>query len=345
MTLDGVLNAASKRRSLNARKKAALDRQRGHLRQQDDKDDDSLDVVQSPSKPKATGTERQQPDARAIFNRTAVTAAPTRPQQQLLMLSGKRRSKNPVTETHVEYAAQKFGHAGLKRDNAGSRPAGQKPGRDEVIQQAQVNDNLLRRHHHQVTAIAKQKEAKYGGTKQLPPKEPLAAVQLHSTSDSRSDADSESDDDYVDLHSAASSDEHERDLESADEEDGDRTMVGGTSGSPSPQSCDRRSPPSAAGACSDDDAGDDAATPKLRKPRSRALRRVDFESDDEEIIDSRGLTNESVGCEPTVPSQPQPSASINLAGFGSAGGGFSQLFGETQQQETSLPVSALRGRR
>lgn len=336
ITLDGVITAAAKRKSLNARKQAALEKQRQVSRQANENDEDSLDVVLPPTRPKTVGADRQVPDALAIFNRTTSVAAPSKRQQHFAKLSGKQRTRKPLTETHAEYAAQEFGHADLKRRNAGSRPAGQKQGRDEPVQQTQVNDNLLRRHQRQANELAKQKAAKYGGARRLPPKEPLAAVQLHSASGSPADFDSDSDDEYVDQQSVASSGDPDGDLDSADEA-GDTTVVGdGGGGSPNPLSQEGLPVPVPDAMSNvEEDEGDDAATPKLRKPRSRALRRVEFKSEDE--ADDIGRAPESAHIETSFTGG--ASASPDLAGFGSAGGGFSQLFGETQQQQSSLQVS------
>lgn len=326
LTLDGVLTAAAKRKSLDARKKAALEKLRESSRRAAVKEEDSLDVVLPPPQPSVTAVERQAPDALAIFNRTAAVAAPSKRQQHFSKMAGKHRPRKPLTETHAEYAAQKFGHADLKRSNAGSRPAGQKAGRDEPVQQTQVNDNLLRHHQKQASEISKLKEAKYGGARQLPPKESLAAARLLPASDTQSVDDNDSDDDYVDQHSVVSTGIRDDDLDSADE-DGNTTIVGEIASHLNSQDAEKEGE-------LDDDDGDDVATPRLRKRKSRAPRRFEFQSDDEE--DGKSHAQGTAGSE--LPTINPPQASLDLAGFESAVGGFSQLFGETQPQNTSLQV-------
>lgn len=332
LTLDGVLAATSKRKSLNARKKAALEQQRESSRRAI-AEDDPLDVVLSTPEPNASGKERQAPNALAIFNRTSAVSAPSRRQQHFSKMSGKHKPKKSLTETHAEYAAQEFGHANLKRRNAGSRPAGQKQGRDEPVQQTQVNDNLLRHHQEQANKLSKEKEARYGAARQLPPKEPLAAVHLLPALDSQPADGSDSDDDYVDQQqSVASSSEHEDDGDSADQH-GDTTIIGETIDvlSPLVVEGDRHT--------EDDEGDDELATLRLRKSRTRAPRRVAFESEDEEDGVDHAQTQKPVGDKP--PSTKEPSGSLDLAGFGSVDGGFSQLFGETQPPQSRFQVSAV----
>lgn len=342
LTLDGVLSTISKRSNLNARKMAAVERQKQKdaMEKANDKDEDSLDVVVSPSKPRRDAKEQRAPDARAVLNRTTSVPAPSRRQQQLLQWSGKHKAKKDLTETHAEFAAHKFGHADLKRANGGSRPAGQKQGRDDVVQQTQVNTNLLRRHQYQVTVIAKQKEAKYGGGRHLPPKEPLTVAPSRTTSDSHMNSDSDSDDDYVqDQRSAASSDECDADLHS-DDVDCDTTLVRPEGGLSSPLSRQSETAPPMPGVIDSLDEEDDMPTPRLRRPKSRAHRRVEVDSGDENGSTEVAQSRHGGSLEPAVATQ--PSASIDFAGFGSAGGGFSQLFGETQPQHSSLNVRASR---
>lgn len=330
ITLDGILTKASKRRDLNARKQAALAKQRQQRAALGEEDDDSLDIVVSPSKPQNALAGRHAPDARAIFDRTARVPAPTRQKQQLLQWSGKHKPKRAVTETHAEFAAQQFGHADLRRANGGSRPAGQKQGRDEVVEQAQVNDNLLRRHQHQVTEIAKQKEAKYGGSRQLPPKESLAAVQLQSDAGSQASVDSDSDEDYVDRQSVASSDNKEDDgLHTETHED--TTVDRRVSLDHEPEDIVQEVISHANDLVNLDD-DDDVITPKFKRPKARGVRRVEFESDDEGVGPDPEPETHAEAAIASQPSAPAPT-SPELAGFGSTGGGFSQLFGETQQEQ------------
>lgn len=331
MTLDSILSTASKRGALDEKKKKALEKQSSaSLRATQDEEADSLDIVADPTRqPSVSSYAHPLPNARAVLNRTTAIPAPSRQKQQLLRWSGKPpKSKNIVSETHVDFAAHKFGHAELKRVNGGSRPAGQKKGRDEVVQQAQVDYNLLRRHQDQVSAIAKRKEAQYGGAKRLPPKQRLATKDCRTSSPNEDSSDSESDDDYIEHAAADHSSGCDSEVAAEEEEEGDTTItatLAQPSGPPMTANAAVRSPSKQRNGFNDED--DDGA-PMLRHPK-RPARRVNVDSDEES---SPGLNQSKPDLAAALDADcvDHCSPDLDLAGFDS-GEGFSQLFGQTQQ--------------
>ena len=314
-----------------------------------DLDDDDLSIIPAKGKLTFTPSHRKVPDARGadargVLSRSSAVPAPTRTRQNVMKWSGKR-AKQDVTETHIDFAGRQFGHAELKRNNAGARPAGQKKGRDEIISQAQVDQQMLARHKKQVRMLAKTKEERFGPGRNLPEKHALDITELVRSSNEETDLVAESDADDSDFAPTGEEDEG-AEVAEAEAEGSDDERVSAVQGTHPDElddvnddnDADKENQPAPPAAVDDEDDEDDNPFRVSARPSARNRRRV--ASDDEgetepvrdmslrEAIKKPAAAAKDVGLD--LAEGFDESDGLDLAGFGSTGGGFSQLFGATQ---------------
>lgn len=345
---------AEKRRLLQERKMAAI-RIFTPVGPKMDSDDELSIIpdraVKSVDKPGSTVlplVPRRGQDPKAYLSRTSAQPGPSRDRQKLLQLNGKpHHPKEDLTETMAEFAGKTFKHANLRVANGGSKPAGQKTGRDKVITQAQLDEYVKASHQAQAAAIRRKKEEEWGRVKALPQKQKLEVEALAEAAAKaelagpkwESDEDEESQDDEF-VPSGEEEEDEEGDEKigySGDEDEGygepDEDEV----------AAEKENLPMRASSRTIDTGDDDEPSP-IRQRKPRASRRVAFDSDEE--------TTPKAARQPLaeVPAQNSGTASKNLlgtfvdiAGFGSdsdaASQGFSQLFEATQADGSEDVVS------
>jgi mediator of replication checkpoint protein 1 len=303
-------------------------------------DDDGLDVVDeedAKGKLSFTPSHRKVPDARMALSRASGAAAPSRARQQISRFAGKAAAKHSITETHADFAGRQFSHAQLKNANGRSRPAGQKKGRDEVITHGQVDNQNLARHMEHVHKIKQSKEQLYGSSRELPAKRALDITTLVSSSHESAKGNAASDDDDSDF--APSGDEEGSDAEDLgtgpsaiqdtlpeddeqEDEDGNADEDEDKENQPVP-------------VVEQDDEEENPFKARATATRRRQVVTSDDEGDGQDQVRDTSL-REAVKSQPTK-AQTQIAGGddrfgeeIDFGGFGSAGGGFSQLFGATQ---------------
>ena len=197
-------------------------------------DEDDLEIVadeklfaDAAKVPKHYNSGHKGLDAKAVLDRFAGSSSPkiTRHQQFVMRHAGKGgRNKDSLTETFVDFASKAFNHPGMKRSNGGAAPAGQKKGRDSVIDQARLDAAMRRRHMEQVEKVRKQKEEAWGRTRVIPERktQDFEAIIAASAQEAPHDEDSEEeDDDFVpdDEDEVAEEDDEDRLQCSGDEDE------------------------------------------------------------------------------------------------------------------------------
>ncbi|ORX34134.1 hypothetical protein BD324DRAFT_636765 [Kockovaella imperatae] len=322
---------------LNRAKAAALKAKAERAAATPDDDDDFtiLPDMQTP-RPRARFASTKSPAAKAVLQKSTKSPAITKQRQDLLRRAGKSTRTKPsnVTETYMDFAGKTWDHAGLRRANGGSRPAGQKSGRDAIITTEQMNARIQAGHLAQVAGYRSQKESEWGRVRQLPEKkvpdiqaliEASAAVSRQIEDDREGD---ESDDeDFVpdeEEENDGESEDEVKDVEGAgsaldETEFGEEEGFGSESGQSSHGTDKENRPNPIVLQLVDEDEEEDTPIMK-RKPRIR----VALDSDDEEQHPTR-LPLEEL----PVP-QAHHETSLDLAGFDQGSPGFSQLFEPTQ---------------
>lgn len=325
----------ARRQAETARRKAdALAQQKARVPAQKDSDEEDDFIIQ-PFKPQATAQAVKRhagPDAKAVNNRDPKSVpANTKNRMRILSMAGKsHRSKaDDASDTYVDYAA-KFGHQNLRSQNAGSKPAGKKAGRDRPLGQNELDAMLARKHTAQAQTVRAKKEQDYGRTKTLPGKVEVNYEELAEANRKRAEL---------------------QDVEDEDEdpEDGDFALSGeeddeagsGDEGAEAPEGDDAMEvdEPVTATSPVPTEVDEETFSPvKIRKPR-RHPARVAFASDDEEEPYKMAIPASDPVVVPVGELGPSQIAAhgfgveLDLAGFGGDddfGGGFSQLFDPTQ---------------
>lgn len=147
----------------------------------------------------------------------------TKNRQAVLKLAGRNSSPHEeVTETMADFAGKTFKHADLRAANGGARPAGQKPNREVLITQNDLNHLTMAQHQQQAVLLRKKKEMMFNIKKKvvIPPRqverldemiESLAAREQAGVSlDDEEDEDEEGeDDDFEPSGSEADGEEEE----------------------------------------------------------------------------------------------------------------------------------------
>lgn len=296
--------------------------------------DDGLEVEGAPvkAKPKAATIVRRTkgPSADAIHHRDPKKVpVNTRRMNQISNLSGKTlRKEEEFSETHVDHAGTTWGHSGTRAANAGSKPHGQKEGRDRPISAAEMASVLTARAAQQVDAVRESKEKNFGRKGAMPAKKALDLDKIakRAAEQNARKEEMEDDDDPEDGDYAAEVEEAESGEEAEDEAEAEEaTDIDEESAVPVPKT----SP------LLEDEDEDETMSPIKIKSRRRA--RITTGSDDEDMpeinanlgegsmaaglaraplaeIDTGGFDNE-----------------IDMGGFGEDEGGFSQLFAQTQK--------------
>lgn len=321
--------AALKAQALKAQANARL------AHDEDDDGDFTIIPDEPPAQRKASGGARALSNARAGLNRYPAPTASFKQKELKFGSAGRRMAKQPVTETHINFAARNFAHANLKHANGGSRPAGQKPGRDTPVTHAQISTRLVDLHHKQAHELQLVREEKYGAGRLLPEKQKLdLSATISSTARTPESDDSDSDFAPDDDREAESDAEVANDW-SGDDEGAEAAMPTSVQDSvdddlhesdADPDDQDKENRPLVAAPIVDSDDDNDVLQPvKKRNARTR----VSFLSDDEGDADDgvRDQTLREATHRLPAPSTAGPSLSD---GFGFGDDSFSQLFAETQ---------------
>ncbi|KAL1405186.1 hypothetical protein Q8F55_008811 [Vanrija albida] len=296
--------------------------------------DDELSVLPVTTTSKV-GTKASTPQS--IISGRIAAAAPNKQKQNLMRISGARvgAGRRVVTETHLQFAGKDFDHANQKMANAGSRPAGQKQGRDNIISQLQMQAQMQANHKKQVLDLKTAKERQFGKGRQLPAKQAIdLAAMTNGLAQHGSDQDDmasdEGDSDYdPEPHSG-----DEGDLIIGDDVD-DAASNGSVVGDSVVQPTSREETPQAdtnpgrnrqVAFVDPEDDEPDLVTQPRRHP-SRRARRV--------AADSESETEDAEPPAPQTATEIGTAASNVTVGFGDFGDGFgadgfSQLFETTQ---------------
>ncbi|ODN84040.1 hypothetical protein L202_00067 [Cryptococcus amylolentus CBS 6039] len=283
-----------------------------------------------------------------------------------------RPSDQKISETYMAHAGRGFAHAHERSFNAGSRPAGQKRGRDRIISQQDLDKDLHDRIARQAAFVRKDREMIFGkGRMRVPERQEvdLDAIQQElskraeeEVKDEDEEDKDEDDEDYVEeeeTEEALYSGE-EGDAVEEDEEEGEETQ---------------EDEPDAKPVKHEEDEEENVAFPKP-KTRPSARRQIVPDSDDEEDApastfmpppdlpasatqrstqaasgDSGNLADDDVPMGPADAGGEEGLGDNFAAGFGDfdvggfgddAGGGFSQLFNETQVDNAEDALAKLR---
>ena len=360
-TIDELLEQENKRRQqleatkrLSAAKAAVL---RASVKPAGDAEsDDDIDIYYEapraatfvPHLGKDAGR-RVMPDAKAILNKTSATPAVTKQRQAMLRRAGKNaRPKDEVTETFVHFAGKTYKHAELRKANAGAVPAGQKKGRDQNISQTQVNEMTKAKHQRQIAAIQRQKEEEWGRVRALPKKEQQdVKTVLEMTAKAAEEREEDSDEeDGEDGEFVPEGSEGEEELEEGVRTNysGEETeVVAGSeeedgAGSERADTDKENQPTEAAGS------DEDELAPIIRRKPWASTRNA-LNSDDEGDTSPGMASARPPLAEITIPQQLLMGGDLDLEGFGSEEGGFSQLFEATQpvDQPTFVVGRIVRG--
>lgn len=323
--LDKAMERTSRKQHLDNIKRKAMEAKVLRPAVPDDSDDELS--IGAPGPPKVAAPTKA-PTAQSLISNRIATAAPNKQKQNLLRISGARAGgRRPVTETHLQFAGKDFDHANQKMANAGSRPAGQKPGRDNVISQLQMDAQMRASHQRQVRDLAIAKERQFGKGRQLPAKQAIDLAAVTKVSDELDEHDSASDEGDSDYDPVSGSDDEVNDdvASNASAVGDSAALATSTSGTPEPHTQPSRSRQVVFADAEDDDA-DSAAQPRHRP--SRRLRRVAADSESE---DDGGKELPAPGIATTTAT----AANLDTDAFDDFGddfgeGGFSQLFETTQ---------------
>ncbi|OCF43223.1 hypothetical protein I317_02931 [Kwoniella heveanensis CBS 569] len=317
--------------------------------------DDELDFEQEEVTPKkevkqiVQAVKTGRGGAKGVLFKDSAQPSVSRQRQMILQRAGKSaRSRHPeeVSETYIDIAGKAFKHSDQKQMNAGSKPVGQKQGRDTALTPQAVDAYIKQSHQRQVAAIQRKKEEDYGRTRRLPQRvEQEVEVIVEASKPEAEDASDEEaeDGDYVPDEEGEEGDERmvwsgeeaeeDPDQEEAEGEEDGMLEVGEGSA--------KENEPVPSGPPAEDE--DEEGLPSFKR-KPRASRRA-IDSDDEDSLPRPQAKSSPVQRTPLreVPT-PQPQATlrdagedgfgeIDFGGFGSGGGGspgFSQLFGATQ---------------
>ena len=297
---------------------------------QNDSDDD-FDIYHDAPPPNklVDTTRRKHPDAKAILNKTNGVPAVSKQRQAMLHRAGKvARPREDVSETFVDFAGTTFGHAELRRANAGAAPAGQKKGRESMISQAQVDSMIKSKHQLQIAALQKQKEEDWGRARALPQRqkqdvEAILEMTTQAAEEAREDSEAEDTDDEDFLPEGASEDGqvlYSGDESGEDTLDDDEVDERSESAHPGHSGTDKENHPDAP---AEDE--EDEPEPIIHR-KVRATARFAIDSDDENDATPRARAPLA---EVEVPLQ-QTDDGLDLSGFDDGSPGFSQLFEATQ---------------
>ncbi|KAK8865630.1 hypothetical protein IAR55_000775 [Kwoniella newhampshirensis] len=308
-----------------------------------DSDDDDFDIVQDiPVKakvgilaPPSVLNGRRLPDAKAVLSTNTHKPAISKNRQQFLQRAGKpsRPRSEDVSETYIDFAAKAFSHSELKQANGGSKPAGQKKGRDVPLRPDEMEKAIRLKHQQQVAAIQKKKEEDWGRVRSLPSKveqDVEALVEATKRTPPESEADEDEDDEEF-----VPDDEEEEPLRwSGDESEAEAADDAASTDWQEEQENQNVQP-----ATNPDADDDEEEVVPVFKRKPRGLRRVAFDSDDEgspvKATIGRTPLNEMTA-PPQVTRETATSedgfGNNDLTGFGGHGAspGFSQLFDPTQ---------------
>ncbi|WVF70952.1 hypothetical protein IAT40_005747 [Kwoniella sp. CBS 6097] len=291
--------------------------------------------------------------AKGVLLKDSAQPSVSRQKQMLLQRackSARNQHHEEISETYFDGAGRAFRHSDQKQMNAGSKPAGQKHGRDTALTPQAVEAYIKQSHQRQVVAIQKKKEEDYGRTRRLPQRVEQEVPILADVSNP--EADEGSDDEAGDENYAPDGEGEEEDdrmawsgeeadegseAEVEEEESEGTSRVDG-------EEIDQENEPVVSAAPAEEDDEEEALSTFKRKPR--ASRRA-IDSDDEDSI-TRPLAKSSPAQRtplrevPTPQLQAEATAKDNgdnefgdfdIGGFGSGiegSQGFSQLFGATQ---------------
>lgn len=175
----------------------------------EDEDEDDFFII--PDEPRGS---RQGPMSkmRAALERPASN----KPKLPFGSAPNKRAGKLPITETHMNFAAQ-YGHGNMKQVNGGARPSGQKPGRDTAVTHKQMSSHISSKVHQQSYQAQLKREEKYGHGRRLPEREKLNIT--FKPSDAPEEESDESDSDF------APDEDGEGDVEGDDEGEGEAAIA------------------------------------------------------------------------------------------------------------------------
>lgn len=350
--------ADEKRQSLKEFKRGALARYKayaeGRVFNAEEDDSDELEFTVSPVKPKLDLPKPDMPrtvrgpDARAVLNRdVTVVPAITKNRQAVLARAGKSIRSKPaseaVTETYAEYAAKTFKHNELRAANGGSRPAGQKVGRDKALEKAQLDQLLASGHAVQIQAIREKKEQNFGRAKVMPGKKVEDWKELVELSERRTDREEvEEDEDDEDEDFAPEDEESQVDMRSGDEGDIEEEDEVATD---TDEAVARPQVDEVAEEAGKEDE-ENVSPIKIRRPRHTARFAITSDDEDQTPKKAPDSTQSQVKRAPlTEINILQPVAlgvafgeDLDLGGFGDDdAGGFSQLFEATQLNGPSAP--------
>ncbi|WRT65956.1 uncharacterized protein IL334_002907 [Kwoniella shivajii] len=285
--------------------------------------------------------------AKAVLSKSSGKPVISKQKQGYLARAGKLHKAKPqhdVSETYVEFAGKAFSHANQKQLNGGSKPAGQKKGREEVISQDAMERAIRMKHHQQVIALARKREEEFGRKRVLPQRvERDIEALVESTLDQEKEGSEDEDEDEDYNPEAEDEDGEERMVWSGEEaEEGSDEDEEGTEKSAKDGQGEKENEVKVTASIALDADDDDEDVTPMPKRKPRASARFAFDSDDEDA-QSRIRSSPSVQRTPLA-EVPAPQSTIkaaqedgfggfDLAGFGSGSGsqgGFSQLFDATQ---------------
>ncbi|WVQ71291.1 hypothetical protein IAR50_000818 [Cryptococcus sp. DSM 104548] len=312
-------------------------------------EDDDFEIVEVPGKPA----------------RRALTSLP----HGATLHYKPRASASEISETYLDHAGKKFNHAQERSYNAGSRPAGQKRGRDKAILQNEWDRKLLQMAAKQSVSVRQSKAKLFGeGKMKIPEKQKVdfnamteeIRRKAEEVKDEEEEDEDGDDDEYVDGEEAEGADEEE---DAVDEDAEEEEEI-------------EEDEPDVKPVKQEEDEEESVAFPRT-KPRPSARRQIVPDSDDEDTAPAstsehplplpasatQRTTQKPSGVtfalndddKPMVPadagSEEGPGEDsvdfggfdVDLGGFGDdTGGGFSQLFSETQVDNAEDALAKLR---